>query len=63
MAEKKWYNIELEPEYEAPTFRKWLKEEGIKYEASGAGELVHFEVYMDVNEKADANEFLQENVW
>lgn len=42
----KWYNVELTKK-DAEIFRVELKKGGIKYEASGAGCLVHFEVYCD----------------
>lgn len=54
---KKWYNCELNRE-EYEKFRVFLKENGIKYEPSGCGNLVHVEMYMDQYEYEITENFL-----
>lgn len=41
---KKWYSVQLNSE-EAKTVRWFLKKNNIKFETSGCGFLVHFEIY------------------
>lgn len=55
----KWYNTELEPN-EAEGFRAFLRENKIKYEASQAGNLIHFECLMDECDKFFADNFLRD---
>lgn len=54
---KRWLNTELQDD-EARRFKGFLRDYGIKYETSQAGNLVHFECLMDVAEEASANGFL-----
>lgn len=42
----KWYNVELN-KTDADLFRVELKKSGVKYEASAAYNMIHFEVYCD----------------
>lgn len=62
---KKWYNIELTRE-EWEEFRWILKRDGEevgepwKYEASGAGELIHIEIECLPSELRYLNELLSE---
>ena len=54
----KWYNVELK-EGDRERFRYWLKDNGIKYEASGVGfGWTHFEVYCDTETAHKADAFL-----
>ena len=52
-----WKNVELEPQL-AEVFRGFLSDNGIAYESSGAGRLVHFEVLVDDEMTAKTNDFL-----
>lgn len=54
---KKWYNIEL---LEKDSLRKFLKNEGIKFEISGVGKLYHFEILLDSIGFRKVNNFLTE---
>lgn len=54
---KKWYCCELcKADWEK--FRIFLKENGIRYEASGCYNLVHIEVYEDPREFEMSENFL-----
>ena len=55
---RKWLNVELYPS-EAEEFRGFLKEFGIKYESSQAGNMVHFECLVDEIDEYFANRFLK----
>ena len=55
---KKWVNVELNRE-EADVFRAELLSRHIKYEASGCGKLIHFEVLADEEEIKALNEILE----
>ena len=46
--EKKWYSMELS-KVEWAGIRPIIKELGCRYEAGECGELIHVEVYCDVN--------------
>ena len=54
----KWYNVELNKK-DAEIFRVELKKGGVKYEASGAGSLVHFEVYCNKETAEKLEDILQ----
>ena len=55
---KRWYNVELDSGTDSDAFRKFLIENGIKYEASAAGKMVHFEVLVDNCEMEKCDTFL-----
>ena len=53
-----WKNVELSRErYEK--FRSFLKENDIKYEPSGCGNLTHVEVYVNSEEEEKCNHCLE----
>lgn len=54
---KKWLNTELNKN-EWEKARVFLKENNIKYEASGCGSMVHIEVLVDSKEASEINSFL-----
>ena len=54
-----WYHVELE-HGDALKFRAFLQEFNIKYEASGAWNLVHFSCLMDEVDKFFADSFLRD---
>lgn len=59
----KWYNIEIPyntREYinRADRFKEWLADSGIKFEPSAAGNMVHFEIYLDKDGVKDVNSAL-----
>lgn len=56
MANKRWHNVELKNGKESDDFRHFLNKNHIKFETSGAGDLVHFEVLVD-NEEMEACDF------
>lgn len=56
---RKWQNVEL-PKETAGRFKEYLRDMHIPYEASEAYNLIHFEVYVDATEAANANVFLEE---
>lgn len=58
---RQYLSVELEFA-EAEKFRVFLKESGIKYEASQAWDLVHFECLMDEVDRFFADHFLQKIV-
>lgn len=53
-----WVNVELN-KVDAAVFRCWLKANGVKYEASSAYNLIHFEVLADRETVCKANAFLE----
>ena len=53
-----WLNVELN-KTDAIAFRHWLKANGIKYEASSAYNLIHFEMLADRETVRKANAFLK----
>ena len=55
--EKRWLSTEL-PKDMAWKFKVWLRDNGIKFEPSEAGNLIHFEVFMDRDEAQRANDFI-----
>ena len=54
---KTWKNVEL-TKARADHLKAFLKKGNIKYEPSGAGDLIHFEIYCDETETEEINEFL-----
>lgn len=52
-----WVNAEIEKET-ADAFKQYLRSHNIKYEASEADNLIHFECFMNESEIIAANEFL-----
>lgn len=54
---RKWVNTELTQD-EYAKFRNFLKKKGYKYEASGAGDMVHIEAYLNEAEIEEADKFL-----
>lgn len=53
-----WRNIELN-QASVDKLREYLRARGIKYETSGAGSLVHFEILVaDEQMVSDINEYL-----
>lgn len=59
-SEAKWVNIELERD-EAEIFKKYLREQGIKYEPSEAYNLIHIESYMTPEQIREADKFCDEH--
>lgn len=56
--EKKWLSINLD-RAKADALRAFLKMAHIKYEASENWNLIHFEVFVDNDERKRCNEFLE----
>ena len=54
---RKWLNVELSKSEWEKT-RVFLKENAIKYEASGCGSNVHIEMYVNTEETDMINNFL-----
>lgn len=54
---KKWYNIQL---LEKNSLKKFLQNEGIKFEVSGVGNLYHFKILLDSTGFRKVNNFLTE---
>lgn len=54
---KEWYNIEL-PVDKADDLERYLKSHRIYFEPSSAGNLIHFECYLNDIELDLVNEFL-----
>ena len=55
---KRWTACELNKK-DAEKFRTFCKGKSIKYEASEADNLIHFEVYVSQLEERDCNDFLR----
>ena len=58
--EMKWYNVEL-PMETAGRFKEYCRDFHLRHETSECGDLVHFEVFCNAIEAADANRFLATN--
>ena len=56
--DRKWYNVELLKD-NAKLLNGYLKNHGIYFEPSEAGDLIHFECYMNEIEAQLVNEFLE----
>lgn len=54
---KKWYSVQLNSE-EAKTVRWFLKKNNIKFETSGCGSLVHFEIYCTEEDAKIIDEYI-----
>lgn len=64
----KWYNIEVpystrEAINRAVRFKEWLDNNNIKFELSAAGNMVHFEIYLDENCIKDVDKALERIVF
>ena len=55
--DKKWLNVEVTDD-EYKKLKKFLVDNKIKHEASGAYNMIHVEVYVDEYEKQKVNDFL-----
>lgn len=55
--DRKWHNVELSQQ-EAGEFKKYLRDNNIKFETSGAEDLVHFEVFVNTDEMESCDIFL-----
>jgi len=53
-----WKSVELS-KADADKFRVFLKENGIKYEASGCFNLIHFQVHVNDTETNNIDAFLE----
>ena len=53
----KWMNVELSKE-DSDLLKGYLKANGIRYEASEADNLIHFEIYADSEWERMINQFL-----
>lgn len=58
----KWYNVELK-KTDADGLKKLLHENGVKFETSGAGNMVHFEILLNEGgaEFEKVNGYLENN--
>lgn len=54
---RRWLNCELSHD-EWEKVRTFVQKNGIKYEASGVGALVHAEMYVDATETRMVNDFI-----
>ncbi len=55
---RQWHNVELENGKESDEFRHFLNKNKIKFETSGAGNLVHFEVLVNTKEMESCDLYL-----
>lgn len=55
---RKWYNFETRFVTLRDSLRKYLKDNHIKYELSGAGSYYHFEIYANNMEVEAINSFI-----
>lgn len=55
---KKWYNVELSVD-RADELKQYLRSHCIYFEPSSAGNLIHFECYMNDVELSLVNDFLE----
>lgn len=55
---KKWYNVELSVD-RADELKQYLRSHRIYFEPSSAGNLIHFECYMNDLELSLVNDFLE----
>ena len=65
---RKYYNIEIayntrEMIDRVDNFKTWLYDNDIKHETSAAGDFVHFEILLSVDEVAKVNNALDDIVW
>lgn len=61
MMKRKWMGVNLKKE-DAPSFKRFLFEEGISYEPSemgNRGNLIHFEVFVNPEEMGICNDFIE----
>ena len=57
-SKKEWYNVEL-PLDKADGLKGYLKSHRIYFEPSSAGNLIHFECYMNTIERDLVNDYLE----
>ena len=57
-----WYNVEV-LRSEAGKLKRFLDSYGVKFEASEAGNMIHFEVFCDLAKAARINAFLDSLEW
>ena len=55
--QRDWKSVNLTKD-DSDSFRKFLIDNGIRFETSGNGNLVHFEVLADSTEQASCDRFL-----
>lgn len=58
---RKWYNFETRFITLRDAMRKYLKDNSIKYELSGAGSYYHFEIYANSTEAEAINNWIDNN--
>lgn len=63
-----WYNVEIPFDSaqaidKANAFKLWLRENGIRFEASGCHPKLHFEIYAHEEQLNAINNALDEIVW
>ena len=68
MNNAKWYFIELPyfsdiTKNDADRFKQWLHNNNIKFETSGAGSYLHFEIYATLDQVKIIDKALDEIVW
>lgn len=56
---REWRSVELS-QTDASKFRSFLRKNGIKYEPSACGNMVHFEVLVHKREENICNDFLSQ---
>lgn len=59
--ERTWLSAEMDKDL-AEKFKGYLREIGLKYESSEAGNLIHFEVYMNQKEMTEANDWINKHL-
>lgn len=59
--ERRWYSNELRRVY-AEDFKRYLREQGLRYEPSENGDYIHFEVYMTLEELRAANIWVDRHI-
>ena len=64
----KWYNVEVayntrESIKRTENFKIWLMENNYKFEASGVGDMVHFEILAHPDDLRKINNALDKIVW
>lgn len=65
---KKWYNVEIpyttrEDIRRAEAYKAWLTDNGIRFESSSAGNMLHFETLLDPEGVKRTNAALDDLVW
>lgn len=57
-----WYNVEV-LRSEAGKLKRFLNSYGVRFEASEAGNMIHFEVLCDISKVSRINVFLDSLEW